>query len=145
MSSKLELVALFLFASGVFSATFPLTAISHYSELAPCAASHLTNELISLNYDGCSAAQLGLSSYGSCICAQRLGSMQRMISIDFEFDPECSSTSVQPFLTAFCNRWGVDIGAVGGGASATTTAAAKGTPTSGGSLTFPSSVLYRKC
>ena len=144
MSSKLELVAIFLFTSSVFSVTFPLTAISHYSELAPCAASHLTEELISGYYNGCSSAQLGLSSYGSCICAQRLSSIQMMISIQFAIDTECSSTSVQPFLSAFCDRWGVDIGADGGGASATTTAAG-GIPTSAGSLSFLSSVLYGKC
>ena len=119
MVSHKELVALLFFVPNVLSASFPLTAISYYSSLAPCAQSHLTQELDSWIYDGCSSAT-PISAYGSCICAQRLGSIQEEISIDFKFDPECSYTSVQPFLTAFCNRWGVNIGDAG--APATTTA-----------------------
>ncbi|KAL8796958.1 MAG: hypothetical protein Q9195_000729 [Heterodermia aff. obscurata] len=141
MVSYKELVVLIFFVPNVLSASFPLTAVSYYSSLAPCAQSHLTEELDSWIYDGCSSAT-PISAYGSCICAQRLGSIQKEISIDFEFDPECSSTSVQPFLTAFCNRWGVDIGA--DGAAVTTTTAAGAEPTAGGILFFFSLMMMGK-
>ena len=127
MSRKELATTLLFFVPNVLSASFPLTAVSHYSSLAPCAQSHLTQELDSYIYNGCSSAT-PISAYGSCICAQRLESIQFEISLDFEYDPECSSTSVQPFLTAFCNRWGVDIAAAG--AAATTTAGV--VPTAGG-------------
>ena len=125
--SRKGLATLLFFVPNVLSASFPLTAVSHYSSLAPCAQSHLTQELDSWPYDGCSSAT-PISAYGSCICAQRLESIQFEISLEFEYDPECSSTAVQPFLTAFCNRWGVDIGAAG--AAVTTTAGV--VPTAGG-------------
>ena len=134
-----ELVALLFFVPNVLSASFPLTAVSYYSSLAPCAQSHLTEELDGWVYDGCSSAT-PISAYGSCICAQRLESIQEEISIDFEFDTECSTTAVQPFLTAFCKRWGVDIGAAGAAASASTTAGV--VPTAGGNC--PSLLIYRQ-
>ena len=136
MVTNKEFVALLFFVPKVLSASFPLTAVSYYNALAPCAQSHITQELDSDVYDGCSSAT-PISAYGSCICAQRLESIQFEISLDFEFDPECSSTSVQRFLTAFCNRWGVDIGAAG--AAATTTAGV--VPTAGGICS--SHFLYR--
>lgn len=121
MMLKTELSCFAVFLPFVFSASFPLTAVSHYSELAPCAISHLSVDLNSYIYDGCSSANTPISAYGSCLCAQRLSTIQRSISIDFEFDPECSSTAVQPFVTAFCDRWGVDIGAAERSRPSTTT------------------------
>ncbi|KAL8714639.1 MAG: hypothetical protein Q9220_001588 [cf. Caloplaca sp. 1 TL-2023] len=109
------------------SANFPLTAVTEYTSLAPCAASHLTQELNGWIYEGCSS-NTPISAYGSCICAQRMSSIQREVSIDFEFDPECSTTGVQPYLTAFCNRWGVDLAAAEKGPATTTKA---GTPSTG--------------
>ena len=111
-----------LFIPNVLCASFPLTAISYYSALAPCAASHLSEDLDSFAYDGCTSAT-PISAYGSCLCAQRLHSIQAWISRDFGADTECSTTSVQPFLTAFCNKWGVNIGAVDAGGAGITTAA----------------------
>lgn len=110
----------------ISSASFPLTAISHYTELAPCAVSHLEQDLNTWPYDGCTSANTPISAYGSCICAQRLHSIQAEISLDFGADPECSTTSVQPYLTAFCEKWGVDIGAVDRASASTTTTLAAG-------------------
>lgn len=91
--------------------SFPITAISHYSELSPCAVSHVSEILDESYYDGCSSAT-PISAYGSCLCAQRLRSVQSAISVAFViYDDECSSTGLQPYLTAFCGQWGVDIGA----------------------------------
>ncbi|KAI4098040.1 MAG: hypothetical protein LQ339_006608 [Xanthoria mediterranea] len=90
--------------------SFPLTAISHYSELSPCGVSHVSRVLDETLYQGCTSAT-PISAYGSCLCAQRLRSVQKYISINFEYDYECSSTGVQPYLTAFCAQWGVDIAA----------------------------------
>ncbi|KAL9046183.1 MAG: hypothetical protein Q9214_000919 [Letrouitia sp. 1 TL-2023] len=129
MVLQLELFGPILFLPFVFSASFPLTVISHYSELAPCAASHLSVDFNTYFYDGCSSANTPISAYGSCLCAQRLSSIQQSISIDFEFDPECSSTAVQPFVTAFCDKWGVDIGAVERSHPSTTTTLGRTGPT----------------
>ncbi|KAI4230500.1 MAG: hypothetical protein LQ349_006245 [Xanthoria aureola] len=90
--------------------SFPLTAISHYSELSPCGVSHVSRVLDETLYQGCTSAT-PISAYGSCLCAQRLRSVQKYISINFRYDDECSSTGVQPYLTAFCAQWGVDIAA----------------------------------
>lgn len=90
--------------------SFPLTAISHYSELSPCGVSHVSRVLDETLYRGCTSAT-PISAYGSCLCAQRLRSVQSYISIAFQYDDECSSTSVQPYLTAFCAQWGVEIAA----------------------------------
>lgn len=86
-------------------ASFPLTAISYYSGLAPCAASHVSGILDSTLYNGCSS-NTPISAYGSCICAQRFTSIQGEISIAFKYDAECSTTTVQPYLTAFCGQGG---------------------------------------
>lgn len=90
--------------------SFPLTAISHYSELSPCGVSHVSRVLDETLYRGCTSAT-PISAYGSCLCAQRLRSVQSYISIAFQYDDECSSTGVQPYLTAFCAQWGVDVAA----------------------------------
>lgn len=132
MVLKINLLCLVLFLPSVFSASFPLTAVSHYSELAPCAASHLSRDFNTYIYDGCSSANTPVSAYGSCLCAQRLSTVQRSISIDFEFDPECSSTAVQPFVTAFCDKWGVDIGAAERSHPSTTTTLGRSRPTGTG-------------
>ncbi|KAL8755874.1 MAG: hypothetical protein Q9199_003331 [Rusavskia elegans] len=118
--------------------SFPITAISHYSELSPCAVSHVSEILDESYYDGCSSAT-PISAYGSCLCAQRLRSVQSAISVAFViYDDECSSTGIQPYLTAFCGQWGVDIGAaeksrpsstttlLGGGGGAETSQATPG-------------------
>lgn len=130
MASKIEPLLLLLFLPTIFSASFPLTAISHYSELAPCAASHVSVILDESIFDGCSS-NTPISVYGSCLCAQRLSWVQSDISVDFGvYDPECSLTAVQPYLTAFCGQWGVDIGAAEKAKPSTTT-------TLGGSLAGP--------
>lgn len=124
-----------LFPSRISSASFPLTNISHYTELAPCAVSHIEKDLNGWPYDGCSSANTPISAYGSCICAQRLHSIQFELSLDFGADAECSTTSVQPYLTAFCDKWGVDIGTVDrASASTTTTLAAGGGNVAGNAL-----------
>ena len=123
-------VTILLSIPNVLCASFPLTAVSYYSALAPCAVTHLSVELDSYAYDGCGSAT-PISAYGSCLCAQRLHSIQFEISLDFGADTECSTTSVQPFLTAFCNKWGVNIGAVDAGGAGITTAAGAA-PTAGG-------------
>lgn len=118
MLSNFDFAALLLFITRVLSADFPLTAIPYYSNLSPCAVSHVDVGLNSQIYGGCSSAT-PVSAYGSCLCAQRISSVNFHISNYFEFDPECSSTSVQSYLTAFCNRWGVDLAAAGAPASTT--------------------------
>lgn len=131
VSSLPILLSCLVLVPTVLSASFPLTAISHYSSLAPCAVSHLDQELNNWPYDGCSSAT-PISAYGSCICAQRLHSIQFEISLDFGADTECSTTAVQPFLTAFCDKWGVDIAAADNIQASTTTTLAGSGPTSGG-------------
>ena len=134
MMLELSLLVLILLAPSVLPASFPLTAISGYTFLAPCAASHLSFGLDTWFYDGCSSAT-PISAYGSCICAQRLSSIQRELSIDFGADTECSTSGVQPFLTAFCDKWGVDIGAVAAGGGGTGTATAANEVATGGGAT----------
>ncbi|KAL8951985.1 MAG: hypothetical protein Q9222_002077 [Ikaeria aurantiellina] len=63
------------------------------------------------------------------IRSPRMSSIQFEISLDFEFDPECSTTGVQPYVTAFCNRWGVDLAAAEKGPTATTKAGTQSTGT----------------
>ena len=111
--------------------SFPLTAISHYSELSPCAVSHLSGVLDRSFYGGCTSAT-PISAYGSCMCAQRLRSIQYSISLEFRYDDECSSTAVQPYLTAFCGQWGVDIAAAEKAKPSTTTTLGGGRPTGQG-------------
>ncbi len=111
--------------------SFPLTAISHYSELAPCAVSHLSGILDRSAFIGCSSAT-PIPAYGSCMCAQRLRSIQNSISREFRFDDECSTTAVQPYLTAFCGQWGVDIAAVEKARPSTTTTLGGSRPTGQG-------------
>ena len=134
MMSKYEPLLLLFYLPVAFSyASFPLTAIAHYSELSPCAASYMGDVFDSQIYRGCTSAT-PISAYGSCICAQRLSSINWRIDFSFEYDAECSSTSVQSFLTAFCDRWGVDLAAKAGTGPTTdtgtgTTTAAGGSPT----------------
>ena len=134
MASTIELLLLLFSFPTVFSVSFPLTAITEYSSLAQCAQSHVSVELSMWSYAGCSLAPI--SAYGSCICAERLSSLQREISIAFEFDTECSSTSVQPFVTAFCDYYGVDLAEKEKGA-------AHATATAGGSQTGPTGLRMR--
>ncbi|KAL8917664.1 MAG: hypothetical protein Q9172_005745 [Xanthocarpia lactea] len=63
------------------------------------------------------------------MCAQRLRSVQYRISNSFEYDDECSSTAVQPYLTAFCGQWGVDIAAAEKAKPSTTTTLGGSRPT----------------
>ena len=88
--------------------SFPLTAIPHYSELSPCAVSHLSQNWNDPWYKGCSS-ETPISAYGSCLCVLRLSTLQNQISRDFQNDDDCSSNGVQAYLTAFCGQWGVDI------------------------------------
>ena len=128
MFSTTDILLLLFSLPTVLSVSFPLTAVTEYSSLAPCAQSHVSVELSMWRYDGCSQAPI--SAYGSCICAQRLSSLQREISIAFEFDTECSTTGVQPFVTAFCTYYGVNLAEKEKGAAPTTATA---TATAGGS------------
>lgn len=134
MMPRFELLQLLFCLPLVLSyASFPLTAIPHYSELSPCAASYMGDVLGSSIYRGCTSAT-PISAYGSCLCAQRLSSINYGISFEFRFDAECSSTSVQSFVTAFCDRWGVDLAAKAGTGPVTdtgtgTTTAVGGNPT----------------
>lgn len=132
MANSIASVLLFQLIPFVLAADFPLTAISHYSELSPCAVSHLSVVLDGYAYNGCSSANTPISAYGSCLCAQRLSTVQKSISFDFKIDAECSSTGVQPFLTAFCGQWGVDIGAAEKAHPSTTTAVGGGLTRSSG-------------
>lgn len=138
MFSTTELFLLLFSLPTVLSVSFPLTAITKYSSLAQCAQSHVSVQLSMWSYAGCSLAPI--SAYGSCICAERLSSLQREISIAFRFDPECSSTSVQPFVTAFCDYYGVNIAEKEQGAAPTTaTATAGGSQPGATGLRMPSS------
>ena len=91
-------------------------------------------------YDGCSQAPI--SAYGSCICAQRMSSLQRQISIAFEFDLECSTTGVQPFVTAFCDYYGVNLAEKEKGAARTTATTGASQPGATG-LGMPSLIGFR--
>lgn len=125
--------------------SFPLTAISHYSELSPCGVSHVSRVLDETLYQGCTSAT-PISAYGSCLCAQRLRSVQKYISINFEYDYECSSTGVQPYLTAFCAQWGVDIAAAEKSKPSSTTTVSGGgdaAETGKGTYIYPPSVSIR--
>ncbi|KAL8864009.1 MAG: hypothetical protein Q9198_010160, partial [Flavoplaca austrocitrina] len=119
------LILLCFLPSTLSTVSFPLTAIPHYSELSPCAVSHLSQDFNIWWYDGCTSAT-PISAYGSCLCAQRLRTLQNAISRDFEADDECSSTGVQAYLTAFCAQWGVDIGAAEKAKASSTTTVADG-------------------
>ncbi|KAL8865821.1 MAG: hypothetical protein Q9174_006673, partial [Haloplaca sp. 1 TL-2023] len=57
--------------------------------------------------------------------------------VGFEYDEECSSTGVQPYLTAFCGQWGVDIGAAERARPSSTTTV--GDAGAGGSQATPGS------
>ena len=83
--------------------SFPLTAIPHYSELSPCAVSHLSQNWNDPWYKGCSS-ETPISAYGSCLCVLRLSTLQNQISRDFQNDDDCSSNGVQAYLTAFCGQ-----------------------------------------
>lgn len=105
--------------------SFPLTAISHYSELSPCAVSHISQNWNDPWYKGCNS-ETPISAYGSCLCVLRLRTLQNQISRDFQNDDECSSNGVQAYLTAFCGHWGVDIRAAEKAEASSTTTVGDG-------------------
>jgi len=111
MPRRSLLVFLFSFPAAVFSdVSFPITAPAAYTDLSPCAATTISEYLNSWPYDGCGSAT-PISAYGSCLCAQRINSVQFEINLDLTADPECSETGVSEFLTQFCSMWHVTLGA----------------------------------
>lgn len=103
-------LVIFLLPQPAFSASFPLTSFPAFSTVAPCATGYLSTLWDERPWNGCSS-NLPLRSYGSCICAYRMSSVNEAISDQFSiFDDECSTSGVFELVTQLCDWCGVDLG-----------------------------------